>query len=75
MSTKSLTAIFLVFLKLGCVVFGSGYVLLAFLRADLVTNRHWLTESQLFDSVAATGFPTLLDSFICATWTSFQTSP
>jgi chromate transporter len=44
--------IFLVFLKFGCVVFGSGYVLLAFLRADLVTNRHWLSESQLLDAVA-----------------------
>lgn len=48
----NLPAIFLAFLKLGSVVFGSGYVLLAFLRADLVTHRHWLTESQLLDSVA-----------------------
>ncbi len=47
-----LGSIFLVFLKLGCVVFGSGYVLLAFLRADLVVNRNWLSESQLLDSVA-----------------------
>jgi chromate transporter len=46
------TGIFLLFLKFGCVVFGSGYVLLAFLRADLVTHRHWLTESQLLDAVA-----------------------
>ncbi len=52
MSAKSLSQIFLVFLKLGSVVFGSGYVLLAFLRADLVTARHWLTEAQLLDSVA-----------------------
>ena len=43
--------LFQVFLKIGSVVFGSGYVLLAFLRADLVTGRHWLTESQLLDSV------------------------
>jgi chromate transporter len=48
----SLSGILLVFLKLGCVVFGSGYVLLAFLRADFVTSRHWLTESQLLDAVA-----------------------
>jgi chromate transporter len=47
-----LGAIFLVFLKLGAVVFGSGYVLLAFLRADLVTRLHWLTERQLLDAVA-----------------------
>ena len=44
--------LFLVFLKLGCVVFGSGYVLLAFLQADLVVHRHWLTEPQLLDAVA-----------------------
>ncbi len=33
-------------------LFGSGYVLLAFLRADLVERLHWLTESQLLDAVA-----------------------
>ena len=41
------------FAKLGVVVFGSGYVLLAFLRADLVTHLHWLTERQALDAVAA----------------------
>jgi chromate transporter len=49
----SLTALFLVFLKIGAVLFGSGYVLLAFLRADFVDARHWLTEGQLLDAVAA----------------------
>jgi len=44
--------LFLVFLKIGALLFGSGYVLLAFLRADLVTRLHWLTESQLLDAVA-----------------------
>jgi chromate transporter len=34
------------------VVFGSGYVLLAFLRGDLVAQLHWLTEAQLVDAVA-----------------------
>jgi chromate transporter len=48
----NLGAVLLVFLKLGAVVFGSGYVLLAFLRADLVEHRHWLTEQQLVDAVA-----------------------
>ena len=48
----SLGSIFLVFLKVGAVVFGSGYVLLAFLRADLVAHRGWLTDSQLIDTVA-----------------------
>jgi len=44
--------VFAVFLKLGSVVFGSGYVLFAFLRSDLVDRLHWLTESQLVDAVA-----------------------
>ena len=49
----SLTSILLVFLKLGVVVFGSGYVLLAFLQADLVDRLHWVTKAQLLDAVAA----------------------
>jgi chromate transporter len=44
--------LFLVFAKAGAVLFGSGYVLLAFLRADLVERLGWLTESQLLDAVA-----------------------
>jgi chromate transporter len=51
-----LTKLFLVFLKLGAVVFGSGYVLLAFLRADLVEQGRWLTEGQLIDAVAVGQF-------------------
>ena len=41
------------FAKLGVTVFGSGYVLLVFLRADLVAHLHWLTEEQVLDAVAA----------------------
>jgi len=48
----SLGSLFLVFLKVGAVVFGSGYVLLAFLRADFVVQRGWLTDSQLVDAIA-----------------------
>jgi chromate transporter len=48
----SLLRLFLVFLKTGAVLFGSGYVLLAFLRADFVVRLHWLTEKQLLDAVA-----------------------
>jgi chromate transporter len=44
--------LFLVFAKIGAVLFGSGYVLLAFLRTDLVNRLHWLSERQLLDSVA-----------------------
>ncbi len=48
----SLLPLFLFFVKVGSVLFGSGYVLIAFLRADLVERWHWLTESQLLDAVA-----------------------
>ncbi len=44
--------LFLVFLRIGSIVFGSGYVLLAFLRADLVVRRAWVTDAQLVDAVA-----------------------
>jgi chromate transporter len=51
-SAVGLAPLFLVFLKTGAVVFGSGYVLLAFLRADLVVHHGWLTDGQLLDSIA-----------------------
>jgi chromate transporter len=44
--------IFWVFFKIGSVLFGSGYVLIAFLRADLVERLGWLTPGQLIDAVA-----------------------
>jgi len=47
-----LALLFLFFLKVGAVLYGSGYVLLAFIRADLVERWHWLTESQLLDAIA-----------------------
>lgn len=47
-----LLPLFLFFLKVGAVLYGSGYVLLAFLRADLVERWQWLTESQLLDAIA-----------------------
>ena len=52
----SLTRLFLSFLKIGSVVFGSGYVLLAFLRAEFVAKLHWLNERQLIDAVAVGQF-------------------
>jgi len=51
-ATFSLMPLFLFFLKAGSVLFGSGYVLLVFLRADLVERWHWLTEAQLLDAIA-----------------------
>ena len=47
-----LAPLFFYFLKVGTVLFGSGYVLLAVLRADLVVRLHWLTEAQLLDAMA-----------------------
>lgn len=44
--------LFMFFLKVGAVLYGSGYVLLAFLRADLVERWGWLTEAQLLDAIA-----------------------
>jgi chromate transporter len=52
----SLLLLFLMFLKLGAVVYGSGYTLLAFLRTDLVQNLHWLTDKQLLDAVSVGQF-------------------
>jgi chromate transporter len=45
-------ALFLYFAKIGSVLYGSGYVLLAFLQRDLVDQWHWLTSRQLLDAVA-----------------------
>ena len=47
----TLTRLSLFFLKVGSVLFGSGYVLLAFLRADLVDRWGWLSDAQLIDAV------------------------
>jgi len=48
----SLPLLFFTFLKIGAVLYGSGYVLLAFLRADFVVRFGWLTDQQLIDAVA-----------------------
>ncbi len=52
-AAPGLLPIVMVFLKLGVVVFGSGYVLLAFLQADLVDRLHWVTKTQLLDAITA----------------------
>jgi len=51
-----LVRLFLSFLKIGSVVFGSGYVLLAFLQTEFVERLHWLTEKQVIDAVAVGQF-------------------
>jgi chromate transporter len=52
----SIARLFVSFLKIGSVVFGSGYVLLAFLSAEFISRLHWLTEKQLIDAVAVGQF-------------------
>ena len=66
----ALSGLFLVFLKVGAVLFGSGYVLLAFLHSDLVAHRGWLTEQQLIDAVAV-GQVTPGPVFTAATFVGF----
>ncbi|MBW4675091.1 MAG: chromate transporter [Desmonostoc geniculatum HA4340-LM1] len=56
-STAAVTSVswinvFFFFLKIGCVLYGSGYVLLAFLQRELVERNQWLTSQQLLDAVA-----------------------
>jgi len=48
----SLALMFLLFLKIGAVLYGSGYVLFAFLRADFVQRMAWLSDQQLIDAIA-----------------------
>ena len=52
----SLAALFLTFLKIGATLYGSGYVLLAFLRDDFVRRLGWLTDRQVLDAVAVGQF-------------------
>jgi len=54
--TFSLTTLFLTFLKIGATLYGSGYVLLAFLHEDFVSRLGWLTDQQLLDAVAVGQF-------------------
>lgn len=51
-TSVSNTKLFLVFLKVGAVLFGSGYVLVAYLDAELVEKLGWLTKPQLLDAIA-----------------------
>jgi chromate transporter len=76
-------SIFLSFLKIALVLFGSGYVLIAYIDAELVEKLGWLTKQQLLDAIAMGQFtpgPVLttatfvgyqLNGISCALWASF----
>ena len=51
-SAAAFDNLFLIFLKIGSVLYGGGYVLLAFLRSEFVGRLGWLTQQQLLDAVA-----------------------
>ena len=52
----TISALGLFFLKIGSILYGSGYVLAAFLQGGLVDTRHWLTQTQLLDAIAVGQF-------------------
>ena len=52
----SLSKLFLTFLKIGAVWFGSGYILVAYFNGELVQGLHWLTRKELLDAIAVGQF-------------------
>lgn len=55
-SLRTIGSMFLLFLRIGATLFGSGYVLISYLHAGLVEQRHWMSEQQLLDAVAVGQF-------------------
>jgi chromate transporter len=68
-----LARLFLVFLRIGAVLYGSGYVLLAFLRGELVERLGWITNQQLLDAVSV-GQVTPGPVFTTATFVGYVTA-
>ncbi len=52
----TLPQIAVVFLRIGATLFGSGYLLVAYLEQEVVINNSWLTPKQLFDAIAVGQF-------------------
>ncbi len=71
MDPVALSTLFGVFAKAGGLLFGSGYVLIAYLRADLVQRLGWFTEAQLLDAIAV-GQATPGPVFTTATFVGYQ---
>jgi chromate transporter len=67
----SLPRLFFEFAKIGSVLYGSGYVLLAFIRTEFVEKLHWLTETQLLDAISVGQF-TPGPVFTTATFVGYQ---
>jgi chromate transporter len=65
--------LFLAFLRIGSILYGSGYVLIAFLEAEFVRERHWLTHQQLVDAIAV-GQVTPGPVFSASTFIGYVTS-
>jgi chromate transporter len=73
MAMGKTAGLFWVFVKIGSVIYGSGYVLLAFLHTELVEKLAWISEKQLLDAVAV-GQMTPGPVFTTATFIGFQVS-